>query len=70
LTSNEDVESFVWSGCEEGSRVELVTVEGASHAWMGHGAATAGAAALVGEPYMDFDASRAIWSFLNQHSRK
>jgi hypothetical protein len=37
---------------------------------MGHRAATAGAAALVGEPYMDFDASRAIWSFLNRHSRK
>ena len=70
LTSNEDVESFVWSGCEEGSRIELVTVAGASHAWMGHRAAMAGSAALVGEPYMDFDASRAIWSFLNQHSRR
>ena len=70
MTSNEDVENLVWSGCEEGSRIELVTVAGASHAWMGHRAATAGAAALVGEPYMDFDASRAIWSFLNQHSRR
>ena len=70
MTSNEDVENFVWSGCEEGSSVELVTVAGASHAWMGHQAATAGAAALVGEPYTDFDASRAIWSFLNQHSRR
>jgi len=26
--------------------------------------------AVVGEPYMDFDASRAIWSFFNQHSRR
>jgi polyhydroxybutyrate depolymerase len=69
MTSNEDVENLMWSGCEEGSRIELVTVAGASHAWMGHRAATAGSAALVGEPYMDFDASRAIWSFLAGHSR-
>jgi polyhydroxybutyrate depolymerase len=70
MTSNADVENLVWSGCEEGSHIELVTVAGASHAWMGHRAVTAGSAALVGEPYMDFDASRAIWSFLNQHSRR
>jgi polyhydroxybutyrate depolymerase len=70
MTSNVDVGNLVWSGCEEGSRIELVTVAGASHAWMGHRAAMAGSAALVGEPYMDFDASRAIWSFLNQYSRR
>lgn len=70
MTSNDDVENLLWSGCEKGSRIELVTVAGASHAWMGHRAATSGSAALVGEPYMDFDASRAIWSFLDQHSRR
>ena len=70
MTSNDDVENLLWSGCEKGSRIELVTVASASHAWMGHRAATSGSAALVGEPYMDFDASRAIWSFLDQHSRR
>jgi polyhydroxybutyrate depolymerase len=70
MTSNADVENLVWSGCEEGSHIELVTVAGASHAWMGHRAVTTGSAALVGEPYMDFDASRAILSFFNQQSRR
>jgi poly(3-hydroxybutyrate) depolymerase len=36
---------------------------------MGHPAASAAAANLVGEPYANLDASRAIWSFLAAHPR-
>lgn len=67
--SNPDVEVSTWKNCRSGAEVRLVTVEGASHAWMGHAASSDAAAALVGEPYADFDASRAIWSFLDQHPR-
>ncbi len=62
--SNPDVTSRTWSDCAEQRTVRFVTVEGASHAWMGHPGAAAGAANLVGTPYAGFDASRAIWSFL------
>ena len=66
---NPDVEVSTWSDCSLGAEVRLITVQGASHAWMGHAAASEASAALVGEPYADFDSSRAIWSFLSQHSR-
>jgi polyhydroxybutyrate depolymerase len=59
--SNADVLSRRWSQCTGGSTVQFVTVAGASHAWMGH---PTSAQNLVGPPYMAFDASRAIWSFL------
>jgi poly(3-hydroxybutyrate) depolymerase len=36
---------------------------------MGHPASSAAAAAYVGEPYANLDASRAIWSFLAAHPR-
>ncbi len=66
---NSDLEVSTWSNCESDVDVRLITVEGASHAWMGHAAASESAAALVGEPYADFDSSRAIWSFFSQHPR-
>jgi poly(3-hydroxybutyrate) depolymerase len=49
--------------------VRYVVVDGATHAWMGHPPASAAAAAYVGEPYPNLDASRAIWSFLAAHPR-
>jgi len=67
--SKPDVESSTWLNCLSDTAVRLITVAGASHAWMGHSAASEAAAALVGEPYGDFDSSRAIWSFLIQHPR-
>lgn len=67
--SKPDVESSTWLNCLSDTAVRLITVAGASHAWMGHPAASEGAAALVGVPYGDFDSSRAIWSFLIQHPR-
>lgn len=66
---NSDLEVSTWWNCESDVEVRLITVAGASHAWMGHSAASDAAAALVGQPYEDFDSSRAIWSFLIQHPR-
>ncbi len=43
-------------------------VAGANHAWMGH-RGTPGSVLLVGEPYMGFDSSAAVWSFLAAHPR-
>lgn len=68
--SNADVVVATWSNCQTGTEVQLVTVAGASHAWMGHAATSDVAANLVGEPYADFDSSRAIWSFLSRHPRE
>lgn len=69
VPANGEVEISTWAGCRGGTEVRLVTVEGASHAWMGHSGANPRAAALVGEPYMNLDASRLMWSFLSAHPR-
>jgi len=69
LRPNPDVEISTWSDCDSGVEVRLITVEGATHAWMGHPGISSGSSALVGEPYLEFDSSRAIWSFLADHSR-
>jgi polyhydroxybutyrate depolymerase len=67
--ANPDLTVTTWSGCGSGAEVRYVAVDGATHAWMGHPAASAAAAAYVGEPYANLDASRAIWSFLAAHPR-
>ena len=64
-----DVTARTWSPCSGGTAVRFVVVAGATHAWMGHAAASTGAAAVVGDPYPGLDASRAIWSFLVAHPR-
>jgi polyhydroxybutyrate depolymerase len=63
-----DLTFSMWAGCPPGVSVGLVTVDGASHAWMGHdrGPVVEG---LVGEPYAELDASRALWAFLAAHPR-
>jgi len=66
---NSAVHSTTWSSCRDGAAVRLVLVDGATHAWMGHPGQSPQAAALVGDPYPDLDASRAIWSFLAAHPR-
>ena len=68
--SNADLAVTTWSGCRSDASVRFVVVDGATHAWMGHRAASAAAASLVGEPYAKLDASRAIWSFLAAHPRR
>jgi polyhydroxybutyrate depolymerase len=57
-----------WRPCTSGTSVEWAKVTGANHAWMGHPASLA-SQLLVGRPYMGFDSSAAIWSFLSAHSR-
>lgn len=70
VPSNSDLEVTTWSDCNLDVTVQLITVDGAGHAWMGHAAVSAAAVALVGEPYAEFDASLAVWSFLAEHPRR
>jgi polyhydroxybutyrate depolymerase len=58
----------IWQPCDAGTMVEWAKVTGANHAWMGH-PASPGTESLVGTPYMGFDSSAAIWSFLSAHPR-
>ena len=69
VESNPDLTVTAWGGCAPGVAVELVAVEGATHAWMGHGSGSSVAEQMVGEPYADLDASLAIWAFLAAHPR-
>ena len=62
---NSDVAARTWSKCRENRVIRFVTVSGASHAWMGRDDAAPNARLLVGTPYKNFDASRAIWSFFS-----
>jgi polyhydroxybutyrate depolymerase len=66
--SNPAVHFESWRSCNAGTSVEWAKVTGANHAWMGH-PASLGSQLLVGKPYMDFDSSAAIWSFLSAHPR-
>jgi polyhydroxybutyrate depolymerase len=66
--SNPAVHVERWDLCKSGTTVEWVKVSGANHAWMGH-PASPGTELLVGKPYMGFDSSAAIWSFLSAHPR-
>ncbi len=61
-----DLAIELWDPCRANTVVELVVVEGASHAWMGH----AGRTRIAGEPYSAFDSSYEIWSFLAAHPRR
>lgn len=65
---NADVGIETWASCRAGTAVEFVTVEGASHAWMGHESTVVGQG-VSGVPYPDFDSSFAIWKFLAAHPR-
>jgi polyhydroxybutyrate depolymerase len=67
--SNPAIHLESWRSCKSGTSVEWVKVTGANHAWMGH-PASPGTEPLVGKPYMDFDSSAAIWSFLSAHPRR
>jgi polyhydroxybutyrate depolymerase len=69
ITANPDVTSLSWTTTKNASEVRFVTVTGATHAWMGHPSQTPGAAAYVGEPYSNFDSTRAIVSFLLSHPK-
>jgi polyhydroxybutyrate depolymerase len=66
---NPDVAHRIWEPCDEGTTVEMVIVEGANHAWMGH-KATRVQEEIVGSPYMGYDSSAAIRDFLAAHPRR
>lgn len=65
---NPAVSIETWQPCSSGTAVQFVTVTGASHAWMGRPSTRPGQA-LTGAPYMGYDSSAAIWSFLEAHPR-
>ena len=68
--TNPDLTVTTWAPCNGDTAVRYVVVDGASHAWMGRAPTSALASSYVGEPYMDLDASKAIWSFLAAHPRR
>jgi polyhydroxybutyrate depolymerase len=73
LTNAKDPDNKVvtieaWRSCKGGALVEWAKVAGANHAWMGH-QGSPGSELLVGQPFMGFDSSLAVWSFLAAHPR-
>lgn len=69
VATNSDIAALSWTQCASNTEVRLVTVKGATHAWMGHPSQTANSAAYVGVPYANLDATRAILSFLLSKTR-
>jgi polyhydroxybutyrate depolymerase len=69
-SANSAVNFEIWHPCAEaGTVVEWAKVTGANHAWMGHPASPAAERLDGGAPYMGFDSSAAVWSFLAAHPR-
>jgi len=61
-----DVQHQVWSGCRDGTAVELYTIVGGKHAWPG----SAGPAWAGGdEPTPTISASKLIWEFFSAHPK-
>jgi polyhydroxybutyrate depolymerase len=67
-TADPDLTVWSFAGCPPGVAVQLVTVEGAPHAWMGRERGQV-AEERAGEPYPRLDAGRALWAFVNAHPR-
>jgi polyhydroxybutyrate depolymerase len=65
---NKAVTIETWGSCKSNALVEWAKVAGANHAWMGH-RGSPGSEVLVGQPFMGFDSSLAVWSFLAAHPR-
>ncbi len=66
---NPAVSYQIWRPCRAGTIVEWARITGANHAWMGHQASRAAELLEGGTPYMGFDSSAAVWSFLAAHPR-
>lgn len=66
--SNDDVSGTRWTGCDGGTVVEMILVDGATHPWMGHPGSRL-QERLSGTPYPDLDASAVIWGFLAGQAR-
>ncbi len=65
---NPDITSLTWVTCHDGAIVEMLTVDGANHRWMGHEGSQFQDRTL-GESYPDLDSSFAIWTFLSARRR-
>lgn len=62
-TDQSGIAAESWGPCPGGIDVELVLVDGAGHAWMGHPAPSG----RGDEPYPGLDASLVTWAFLAAH---
>ncbi len=63
--TNPDLTATTWTDCDGGTEVQLVAVEGAPHAWMGHTPSNPSATPA----YTGLDASIAVLQFLFAHPR-
>lgn len=66
---NSDIAYRSWAPCDDGTAVQMAIVDGANHAWMGQ-ATSRLQELIVGEPYLGYDSSAAIWEFLAAHPRR
>jgi len=66
-TTRGPVTTRAWRSCDAGTVVELVTVDGASHAWMGATGRTRPGGPV---PSTAYDSSRSSWAFLAAHPRR
>ena len=67
--TDSNVTAKTWTRSGTSIHVRFVTVATATHAWMGHAAQSESSLTYVGNPYLNFDSSRAIWSFFASHAR-
>ena len=63
--TNPDLSVNTWTGCDGGTEVRFVAVEGGTHPWMGHTPSNPAAPAA----YQGMDSSYEIVEFLLQHPR-
>lgn len=66
---NSDITVYSWIECSNSVGIRYITVDGASHAWMGGAAQSSSAQSLVGTPYLKLDSTRALLSFLLSESK-
>jgi polyhydroxybutyrate depolymerase len=66
---NSDLLIYSWAKCANSAAIRFITVNGATHAWMGHPAQSSLADSYVGSPYQKLDSTRALLSFLLSHPR-
>ena len=66
---NSDITVYSWNKCSNSVGIRYITVDGASHAWMGGAAQSSSAQSLVGTPYLKLDSTRALLSFLLSDSK-
>jgi polyhydroxybutyrate depolymerase len=64
---SQNVRHFSWTGCRDGSAVELYAVENGGHRWPGGAASSPGR--TDGIQTQEIDASRLIWDFFTAHPR-